>query len=241
MKLWGPAALLVGVITSIALAEPAPAPPATSAATPASALPSAAPPPSAAPAPAAPPPATGSAPYPYPQQSPYAYPPPPGYAPYPYPPPPGYAPYPYPPPDYYYAPPQAPPPPREMDYEDGQQIPVGYHVESRVRRGPIIAGSIMFGITYFVNVIAAGETNGDEADWLYIPVIGPWVWVEKCDQANDECTFLTLHALTHTMGAALLIYGLAAPKKRLVRDDVGLAVHPARVGSGTGLVLSGKF
>jgi hypothetical protein len=128
-----------------------------------------------------------------------------------------------------------------MNYEEGQEIPPGYHLESHVRRGPIIAGSIMFGTTYFVNVLVASETSSDKADWLYVPVVGTWSLLEDCNNSDDECTFLTMHSLTHTMGAALLVYGLAARKQRLVRDDVSLMVHPGGVGSGSGLVLRGTF
>jgi hypothetical protein len=245
MRLWGPAALALSVISSLALAqppEPAPTQPAPGASASGSAAP--APPPTTTGS-AVPAPPPGYAPYPY-APPPPGYAPPPGYppqgypSPYGYPPPPGYAPYPYPPPPGYYAP-QAPPPPREMNYEEGQEIPAGYHVESRVRRGPIIAGSIMFGTTYFVDIIIASESSSKDADWLYLPVVGPWSLVSDCNDTNDECTFLMMHALTHTMGAALLVYGIAAPKKRLVRDDARLIVHPARVGSGNGLVLSGAF
>ena len=70
--------------------------------------------------------------------------------PYPYPPPrirrtypPPYY-YPWPPPGCYYEAP-ADPRPLTLPYEEGRAAPPGYHVESRVRRGPVFAGSLMFG------------------------------------------------------------------------------------------------
>src|SRR5262245_28427624 len=107
----------------------------------------------------APPPAPSQAPPPAPSQAPspqtQAPPPsapsgPPLYQPYPpYPPPYGAYPYPYPYP--YQQPP--PTPPRELPYKEGAAIPPGYHVDTRIRRGPIIAGASMAGSTYMINLL----------------------------------------------------------------------------------------
>jgi hypothetical protein len=117
-------------------------------------------------------------------------------------------------------------------------------VESGVRRGPVIAGTLMFGITYGLQVlVTAGNDFEEETDWLLVPVLGSWVYMsEVCDRGSDDgCTLLALHGLTQTAGAALLIYGLASTQKRYVRDEVSVRLAPARFGSGYGFSANGRF
>jgi hypothetical protein len=209
-----------------------PAPATTTSAAPESDAAPAAAAPSAKPA-TRPAPARPAQPPPYP---PHAYPPPPyGY------PPPGY--YYWPPPPYYEARNAAP---RELPYEDGGPVPDGYRVESRPRRGPIIAGSIMFGVTYLVNLLVASAEdsgNDDRTTWLYVPGVGTWAYYEEnCNErSNEGCEFLVLHSLTHTAGAVLLVYGLVARKKLLVRNDVGFSVAPSFTSSGYGFAARARF
>jgi hypothetical protein len=115
-----------------------------------------------------------------------------------------------------------------------------------VRRGAVLAGSLMFGITYGLQVLVAASVDSeDEAERLFVPVIGSWVFMgEVCNRSSnddDGCSFLALHGLTQTAGAALLVYGIAAKKKRYVRDETGFQLAPARVGSGYGFRASGRF
>jgi hypothetical protein len=188
------------------------------------------------------------------------YPPPPGYAPYPYPPaappygypsPYGYPPpqpYPYPPPGYYAYPPEGYAPtsaPREVPFDEANGPPPGYHVESRARRGPIIAGASMAGSTYLVNLlVAANNENNTAAEWLYVPGVGPWVFLADdrgCKREANTCELWLIHTLTHTIGLALVVYGVAARRKVAVRDDYGIRISPARVGSGRGFAVEGRF
>lgn len=201
-------------------------------------------------APRHPPPPAG-----YPGYPPAGY-PPPGYPPPGYPPP-GYPPGYYP---YYYPPPNVPPPPRERRYVEGQRIPPGYTVEERVRRGPIIAGSIVFGVPYVLGLLAASADDfPNQSGWLVVPVAGPWVTlVSRDDTCHDDfggdddvsyhydCTdgvdtLLVLDGLMQATGAALFIWGVSSSKKVLVRDDVAWRLTPARVGSGYGFVTHAEF
>ncbi len=216
--------LAVLFATSASLAQqpgaPPPAPPASAPAPPASAPPA---PPASAP-PVAPGPATAapvaSAP------PPYAYP----YPPYPYP-------YPY-----------APAPPAELPYVEGERVPDGYHTESRVRRGPIIAGATLGGSTYLINLLVASIAQRSDEDQgrvtlLYIPGIGTWGYVgDACDSNGDDgCSFLILHSAAHTAGVALFVYGFAAPRTVLSRNDLSLTLAPSIAKSGSGLSLLGSF
>lgn len=126
----------------------------------------------------------------YPPQTPGAYSQP---SPGGYPPAPGYAPYPYPAPTYpmpYYYPPAAPEPemrPTYMEYEPNKPIPPGYRLASGIRKGLVIPGSIMFGISYVISIIPGAVTqesyeydsssNGVpfKPSLLFIPVLGPWI------------------------------------------------------------------
>jgi len=115
-----------------------------------------------------------------------------------------------------------------------------------VRRGPVIAGSLMFGLTYGLQLLVASANDFENtSDWLVVPVLGSWVFMsEECDGSrgsDDACTFLVLHGLTQTAGAALLIYGLASKSKRYVRDDARVRLAPARFASGYGFSASGRF
>jgi len=211
-------------------------------AAPTAAAPAAAPSPAPSPAPAAatpPPPPAG-----------YGYPPPPGYG---YPPPPGYG--------YGRAPVLRAP--ESVPYEGGP-VPAGFHVEERYRRGLIIGGSITLGIPWALSLLAASAADfKNQSGWLVVPGLGPWITMaaRKKDRVcsydyqtgNDtDCydevnsgvrTVLILDGLVQGAGAVMLIYGIASPKKVIVRDFMGsLHFTPAQMGRlGYGGVLSGEF
>lgn len=203
------------------------------------------------------PPTTGTAPAPPPQPPAAAQQAPPAQAaPPPYP---GYPPrgaYPGYPPQGYSAPYRPPkPPPTELAYHEGMAIPPGYHVESSIRKGPVIAGAIVLGVPYMLGLAFAGAVNyGNQGGWLFVPGAGPWLTLglrdHSCNSSNGDCvgealvrTFLVFDAIMQTTGATLLIWGLADKKTRVVRNDVVrvIGVAPTRVGSGYGLGLFGTF
>lgn len=117
----------------------------------------------------------------YPQPVPGGYPPAAGYAPYPY--PPGYA------PPYYYPQP-APTRATYLDYDPSKPIPPGYRLESGARKGLVIPGAIMFGISYGISIMVGvisqdtdtyHDSSNDRpgvpynSNLLLIPVLGPWL------------------------------------------------------------------
>ena len=140
-----------------------------------------------------------------------------------------------------------------MDYTDGQPVPPGYTVMERSRKGLTITGSILLGVSYGISLsVAAGSEYDDTYGWLAIPVAGPLIasaQLEDCD-ADGSCGdngaergFLMLDALAQGAGAAMLIIGLAVPKKVLVRNlAIDLTVRPALVAGGAqGVELAGTF
>jgi hypothetical protein len=64
---------------------------------------------------------------------------------------------------------------------------------------------------------------------------------DVCNAGEAACSFLVLHSVTHSVGVVLLVYGLAAKRKLLVRDDVGWAIAPTHIGSAPGLAVRGEF
>lgn len=193
--------------------------------------------------------------------APYAAPvaPAPPYAP-PYP---GYPGYPgYPPPYPGYAP-TPPPPPYEMRAVDGRPPPEGYHLESRPRRGLVIAGSITFGTMYVISLSVASNSRTTGDGWLFVPVLGPFLDLSarrRCDdRAELDCfddagnrVLLTFDGLVQIAGAAMLFAGFAAPSHVWVRDDAPVAKReppkptiafaPTTFGrSGLGLGMGGEF
>lgn len=154
--------------------------------------------------------------------------PPPGYAPPPagYAPPPGYpaAPGYYPAP-YGYAP-QPVLGPKYMDYEDGDPVPAGYHVETKIRKGLFIGGVVTFGALYFVTALTAAtidsaNTNIDDYKPLYIPAVGPFITVGTAGSRGVGTFILVVDGVAQSAGLAMAIAGLAAQQTQLVRNDIG--------------------
>ena len=214
--------LLTATATSAAQTKKAPPPPPPTAATP--------PPPPPPPADATTPPPGTPPPGAQPGQPPYPYP-------YPYgQPPPGY---PYPPPGYGYPPGEAPPEMKPVMPYKGGVIPPGYVLEERMRKGLVIAGSIVFGTFYLFTVAGATAAESSQAPWgaLYVPVLGPFIVAAAGDFRGDSQIvrpLFVLDGIIQAGGAAMLIAGIVAKQKVLVREDLAarteLLVGPGSVG-----------
>jgi len=123
----------------------------------------------------------------------------------------------------------------EQRYDDDKPVPTGYHVEvsdtdaaSKCR----MLGWISLGVGYGAAYVAAISLPG-EVSWLYAPVIGPWV--EVADKHQDLRGLIAIDALFQTVGAGLLVGGIATAGHRLVRDDAPAArlrIVPTRLGRG---------
>jgi hypothetical protein len=138
---------------------------------------------------------------------------------------------------------------RDFD-EDTQRVPAGYHPETRVRKGLIIAGACTFGAMYLLTalVAAAGDdvssANGgnNPVAALWVPVAGPFIQMSQTSSSTANF-FLAIDGLAQAGGAAMLIGGIASPKTVLVRDDLAKVwIAPTRVGrDGYGLGMTGTF
>jgi hypothetical protein len=130
------------------------------------------------------------------------------------------------------------------DWEEGEEVPPGYHPSTRIRKGPVIAGSIVFGVFYLFSTLvaaAATDANGHTTDGaLWVPGIGPFIQMGNTTSALGMWA-LGVDGLAQSGGLALLIYGIASPRTVLVRNDLGLRVLPEAHPGGGGLRLVASF
>ena len=127
-----------------------------------------------------------------------------------------------------------------MPYEEGRPIPPGYHEETQIRKGLVIAGAAVFGGIYiltaiFTSVIISAEGEGEGYEALYAPLVGPWIAFGTIkDEINaNGALILAASGVAQAGGVAMFIAGLAAKKKVLVRNDypVGILVGPGTLGA----------
>lgn len=203
-------------------------------------------------------------------------PPPPGSYPADYgQPPPGYGPPPqgYPPPEYGQPPPgygEPPPPPgygappelvgpREIDYEEGDEIPPGYRKHSKIRKGLVIGGAVTFGALYILTIIVAGvadsfarselDSDPNQDRWvpLFIPAVGPFITIGTVEASPGGAVPLVLDGLGQCAGLAMFIAGLAAQQtvlRRVASDEEPaptISFTPMIAQDRTGLGLTGTF
>ena len=142
----------------------------------------------------------------------------------------------------------------ERVYEKGAPVPKGYRVEMSTTGRAMTArtiGWISLGLGYGGAYVAALTTPG-EVSWLYAPVVGPWIELARRapddHAAKDDYLLrgaIAIDGLLQTVGAGLVIGGIALSGEQLVRDDGVLArlvVTPAPIGrDGYGLWARGAF
>jgi hypothetical protein len=149
----------------------------------------------------------------------------------------------------------APPPyyelyPEHLPYETGEPIPAGYVVEKNSTRvWGILTGSIVLGVFYTYGLLSVkGGSKGTE--WLLLPVVGPTgLLVTRKNHCSPRCYgieqgSLIIDAVGQTAAAAVLTWGLASWRVRLVREDLTkpqALVTPMLVGSGYGVGALGSF
>lgn len=117
-----------------------------------------------------------------------------------------------------------------MDYQTGQvgvvvapqpqTPPPGYMVSPPPRRrgrGLIIAGSIVFGISYGLPALIGVSSSSPSALWFLMPVVGPILWANNTDCSGDFADGCRTLAVTlgafltaiQAAGAVMLVVGLS--------------------------------
>ncbi|NUO49486.1 MAG: hypothetical protein HOV80_11585 [Polyangiaceae bacterium] len=150
-----------------------------------------------------------------------------------------------------------------LPYRDGKPIPPGYSIDIVPRRGMIAGGAALAGGLHMVSMIAAialdaeadqtiaDEQGGTRTDPefsnrytpLFIPLAGPFIAVKTADANGTGSAILIMNGVAQVTGAALVISGLVATKKELVRDDAPISfnVAPMVADGGGGISLEGLF
>jgi hypothetical protein len=137
--------------------------------------------------------------------------------------------------------------PHELSsWQEGDPVPPGYHPTTRIRKGFVIAGSVVFGVLYlFSSLVAAigADTNTGSPNplgALWIPGVGPFVQMFSTTSSTGNWV-LAVDGLAQCGGLTMLVYGLTSPRTVLVRNDLGLRVVPALDHGGGGFRLVGSF
>jgi hypothetical protein len=122
----------------------------------------------------------------------------------------------------------------------------------------LIAGPIVLGVPWALGLLFASAANYENSSgWLVVPALGPWITLasrhrSNCSNSFDSCvdtgldsmvqTTLVLDGLMQGAGAAMLIAGIASPKKVLARNIGRFTLTPAHIGrTGYGGLLSAQF
>ncbi|MEJ7734074.1 MAG: hypothetical protein WKG00_33380 [Polyangiaceae bacterium] len=115
--------------------------------------------------------------------------------------------------------------PPEVRYDPEARIPHGYHVEERAMKPLMIAGALVFGVTYGVSALTAvtqavdDETEAGKLARLFIPVAGPLATIEPSRAEGGAVGVLVADTIVQTTGVTLFLIGAATTRRRLVRDD----------------------
>jgi len=134
------------------------------------------------------------------------------------------------------------------DWHEGDEIPYGYHPETRMRMGLMITGAAVLGGFYLYSGLIASaasdvsDSGSTDLTALYLPVLGPFVAMAQTESATGRY-LLAIDGLAQSAGAFMLIYAMTSPKHVLVRNDLGLVtVVPMRLANdGTGIGVMGRF
>lgn len=162
--------------------------------------------------------------------------------------------------------PQEPLPPPELRptraagrYRYQGEVPEGYHVVSRPRAGLVIAGSVLFGVSYLTTLALGLAWLGDA--WAFMPIAGPiitsvnqWARWDKASGSNTYAgafldasllSFYTVIAVFQTAlqaaGVTLFTIGLAKPNRWIEKDRVQFTFVPGAPASLGGASLLGLF
>ncbi len=147
----------------------------------------------------------------------------------------------------------------DWDPDSGRQPPAGYHPDTRIRKGLVIAGAVTFGSMYLLTAITAAAINDSNtsryssdyygtstssappAGLLYIPVVGPFAYLPHAG-SQSASVMLVIDGVAQAAGMAMLIGGLAVPKHVLVRNDLAkIELMPLVSPGQSGMGLVGTF
>lgn len=154
-----------------------------------------------------------------------------------------------------------PPPPSAVTLGPGGEVPDGYYLKHRRRKGLMIAGGVTFGVTWLASIAAARyrieerdpgffdrAEDGEDVDWpaeasLMIPVAGPWMALAQLDDASGrDKALIAGSGLAQLGGLAMLGVGLFYEDTVLVKKEtVEVSAAPLLAPGVAGAALTGSF
>ncbi|MFK7992261.1 MAG: hypothetical protein AB8I08_39945 [Sandaracinaceae bacterium] len=103
---------------------------------------------------------------------------------------------------------QAQPQPYYQPQYQAPQRQVRYEERTSSIPGLWIPGIIMFGVSYGLGGLSGLLSNGDYSDWMWVPVIGPWVALTYSD-FEDEVVGAIVGGVVQAAGLGMFILGIA--------------------------------
>jgi hypothetical protein len=134
-----------------------------------------------------------------------------------------------------------------LDWREGEPVPDGYRPVRRANRSLVMAGAITFGSVYVTTGLAgaiAADAGARGSGTLLVPVLGPFIMAGLQGSATGGF-MLVLDGLAQAAGVTMFAVGLAQPRAKLVRVELGkVEVTPVPMTFGpssAGLGFVGRF
>jgi hypothetical protein len=134
----------------------------------------------------------------------------------------------------------------QVKWQNVEPVSPGYARTTHSRKGLVIAGAVLFGSLYAVNLtgVAGNAVFGRarQENWLALPGVGPLVVMAQTTNAPGNL-LLAADALVQLSAIAMFVYGLAAQVPAIARDEgaPSLAVMPMLGGGRAGVGVVGRF
>jgi hypothetical protein len=151
-------------------------------------------------------------------------------------------------------------------WKPGEPIPPGYREARVVRKGLVLAGSVVFVATYFVSIVAAltAEAAQDGCPQnpaqdaavpgchppltgLFAPGVGPFIQMAHSWNTAAGDVILGLDGAAQVVGLTMFTIGLVARDQVIVRStlaskgDLRLSLAPLVMRGGQGMAVIGSF
>jgi hypothetical protein len=124
----------------------------------------------------------------------------------------------------------------------------------RMQSGLIIAGSVMLGAAWAVNIVGSvfgslalavdttsGTRAGDYLGWSFVPLVGPIAQMFQLGDEHWAITILALIEAVEVVGVVLAALGTVGEDVVVLEPVAGLRVLPWAGAEGGGALISGSF
>jgi len=138
-------------------------------------------------------------------------------------------------------------PPHVVSYTGGR-VPPYAHLETRANTKAIELGLASAGAVYALSVLYALGTCGAQmacrsgSEWLYVPVVGPFLTAAQAPTSGGE-TLSVFDGALQALGVGVAIAGVLLPRTVVVWQDPEMSVRIAPVptvgGGGLALTMTG--